>query len=224
MGRLLRIRTLAWLYLGFGMHNLMAFSVLVWSAALIMRKFGVGEDVAGVTVAAAGAFAVPGVLLGGALADRYQARHPAGRMRFAALADIASGAGILLCLLTAFIIHPDGSRELSGWMALGVLFYGIYAMGAIAGQPAIGAVTQDVVPSELKGLSYGLAMFFMYLLGGGWSPYLTGFLSDLLGGDIRGLTYAMMITGSAGFIAFLCWWQAAKHYPEDREKVKAGTS
>jgi len=82
-------------------------------------------------------------------------------------------------------------------------------------------VTQDVVPSELKGLSYGLSMFFMYLLGGGWSPYLTGFLSDRFGGEIRGLTYAMMITGSTGFLGFLFWWLASRHYPEDAARAKA---
>jgi len=224
MGRLLRIRTLAWLYLGFGMHNLMSFSVLVWSAALIMRKFGVGEDIAGIVIASTGALAVPGVLVGGTLADRYQSRHPAGRMRFAALADIASGAGILLCLVTAFIIHDDNSREITVWMVLGIFFFGLYSIGAIAGQPAIGAVTQDVVPSELKGLSYGLSMFFMYLLGGGWSPYLTGFLSDLFGAGARGLTWAMMITGSAGFLGFACWWRGSRYYARDLERAKARRS
>jgi MFS family permease len=220
VAKLMRIRTLVWVYAGWGMHNLMSFSIMVWSAALIMRKFGVGEDTAGIVVAITGALAVPGVLLGGTLADRYQAAHPAGRMRFAALADIATGAGIVLCIVTAFLIHPDGSTEVSVWMVLGLVFFSVYAIGAIAGQPAVGAVTQDVVPSELKGLSYGLAMFLMYVLGGGWSPWLTGLLSDHFGGEVKGLAYAMIITGASGFLAFACWWMASRHYAEDAARAK----
>jgi MFS family permease len=220
VAKLMRIRTLVWVYVGWGMHNLMSFSIMVWSAALIMRKFGVGEDTAGIVVAITGALAVPGVLLGGTFADKYQAAHPAGRMRFAALVDIATSAGIVLCIVTAFLIHPDGSTEVSVWMVLGLVFFSVYAIGSIAGQPAVGAVTQDVVPSELKGLSYGLAMFLMYLLGGGWSPWLTGLLSDLFGGEVKGLAYAMVITGSSGFLAFACWWMASRHYAEDAARAK----
>lgn len=220
MKKLMKIRTLVWLYAGWGMHNLMAFSTLVWSAALIMRKFGVGEDTAGLVVAITGALAVPGVLLGGQLADKYQARQPSGRMRFAALADIGAGAGILLCLVCAMLVHPDQSTDVTVWLALGFAGYALYAIGAIAGQPAVGAVTQDVVPAELKGLSYGMSMFFMYLLGGGWSPYLTGYLSDRFGGGVEGLTYAMMITGSAAFLAFLCWWISSLYYREDAARAR----
>ncbi len=33
----------------------------------------------------------------------------------------------------------------------------------------------------------------------------------------------MMITGSTGFLAFLFWWLASRHYPGDVEKVKGLT-
>lgn len=216
---LMKVRTLCWLYVGYGMNNLMSFSILVWAAALIMRKFNVGEDTAGLVMSSTGVLAVPGVLLGGVMADRWQARHHAGRMRFAALSALASAVGIIIALILAFLIHPDGSRQVSLCMVLGVLGYALYAIGSIAGIPAINAATQDVVPARLKGLSYGLAVFYQYLLGGGWSPYVAGFLSDRFGGGAAGLSLALIVTGSAGFLAAATWWTAGRHYAADVERA-----
>jgi len=64
-----------------------------------------------------------------------------------------------------------------------------------------------------------MAMLCMYVGGGAWSPALTGWLSDMFGGGARGLTFALMITGSFGVVAFACWWRSAGYYPADAEKA-----
>jgi len=215
----LKIPTMRWLFVGWGMHNLMSFAFLVWAPALIMRRFDVTEDVAGLVMAAAGALSVPGSLFGGTIADAWQRKHPAGRMRFAAMADAVSSTAIIIALIFIFVLHQGSAENISVWLVLGILFYAVFTMGTIAGIPAVSAVTQDVVSTELKGLAYGLSMFFMYLLGGGWSPALTGYLSDFFGGDARGLTYALMITGASGYLGFVFWWISSKHYPADARKV-----
>ncbi|MCK7503176.1 MAG: hypothetical protein MZV70_03130 [Desulfobacterales bacterium] len=80
-------------------------------------------------------------------------------------------------------------------LALGVL----YCIFSLMGMPAVGAVTQDVVHPRLKGISWGMTMFSMFMLGGAWGPVVLGALSDYLGGGSRGLQIAMMITVSGWF-------------------------
>lgn len=77
---------------------------------------------------------------------------------------------------------------------------------------------------DLKSLSWGLAMFFMYFLGGAWSPAGTGYLSDYFGGGARGLTIALLITGSFGLAACACWGQSSRHYQEDTRRASAAVA
>ena len=87
------------------------------------------------------------------------------------------------------------------------------------GPAALGAVTQDVVHPRLKGVSWGMTMFSMYMLGGAWGPVIVGALSDHLGGGASGLQSAMIIACSTGFFGGLCFWIGSRSYPEDAAKV-----
>ncbi len=101
-------------------------------------------------------------------------------------------------------------------MVLGILF----GICLVLGMPAIGAVTQDVVPVAHKGLSFGLCIFFQYVLGGAWSPYAVGAISDSLGGGADGLGKAVMLAALAGLLGAIIFLWASRYYPSDMEKMK----
>ncbi len=216
---LMKIRSLVWLYVGYAMHNVMSFAFLVWTPALLMRRFTISEETAGVVMAIAGVLSIPGSLYGGVIADAWQKRDPAGRMKFAAIMEAVCSTTILLSIICVFFLHKGDPENISVWLVAGVLLYAVFVMGSIAGIPAVNAATQDVVSTRMKGMSYGLSIFFMYLLGGGWSPLLTGYLSDLFGGEVYGLAYALMIVGSAGYAGFAFWWKSSQYYADDIKRV-----
>ena len=221
---LLATPTLRWLYLGYGMHIVMAFSIMIWMPALLMRRFEVGEDVSGAIIGAWSLFGMLGAPLGGLLADRWQRRHPAGRMRFAAVMQLFCSLAIWVALFCSFIMHQGAWNRFSPWHVIGAVSGLFISLASIAGIPAIGATTQAVVTPDLKSLSWGLAMFFMYFFGGAWSPAVTGYLSDYFGGGARGLTMALLITGSFGLAACACWWQSSRHYQEDARRASAAAA
>ncbi|MBU1340041.1 MAG: MFS transporter [Proteobacteria bacterium] len=212
---LLEIPTLVWFYAGYSLFTALAFAVLTWSPALIMRKFQIGEDMAGLFMAATGAFAVPGVLLGGSIADKWQKKHPAGRMFFAAVMVLLSTAAIMASLLCVvfFPDHWEGDFSIKGGVAL--VLFSLFCAASAAVNPAVMAATQSVVSRDTKGMVWGLGLTIILIFGGAWSPTLTGYLSDRLGGGANGLACALLIISSLGIIGFFCFWKSSRHFPED---------
>ena len=203
---LFRIPTLRWLYLGHVMHNVMAFSLLTWLSAYFMRSRGVAEDKAGMLLGIISLMAVFGAPLGGLLADFWQKKSPRGRMLWAALADAAAA----LFIIVALLLNVAG-------VGFGLaLVWCFFTMSAL---PALASITQDVVKAGLKSMAWGMAVFVMYVLGGGWAPMLVGMISDSLGGGAEGLRSALMIMSLGGFAGGALFFFGSRHYPADVEKV-----
>jgi MFS family permease len=221
---LFRIPTLRWIFIGYGIHNIMAFSVLTWFSAYFMRSQGITVDKAGTLLGIISLMAVIGAPLGGFLADTWQKKNDKARMLLPAVADVVSA----LVLIAALVFKVQG---IGFYLALvwGVVF--------MMGLPALSAVTQDVVPPGLKGMAWGMTVLTMYIFGGGWAPYAVGAVSDglfaFLGGTAEGITeaeaivfkaeglrYALMIAATSGIIGSIFFFLGAKRYPEDMEKVK----
>lgn len=204
---LFRIPTLKWLYIGYGMMQIMVFSFLVWSPAFIMRSHGVREDKAGLLVGLIGIMAIFGALSGGFLADWWQKRNPRGRMMLAAMTvSLAS-----VSLLFAYLLELKGPG-----LVMGILF-GVFAVMSV---PALGAVTQDVVNPGQKSSVWGMAILAQYVLGGAWGPVIVGAISDHLGGGAAGLQVALALASCCGLLAGLFYWISSRHYAADAERVK----
>lgn len=107
--------------------------------------------------------------------------------------------------------------DMSGMgFAFGILF-GIFS---VVPMPAISAATQDVAPPSLKGVSWGMAAFCCYVLGGAWAPILVGAISDFLGGGAHGIKIGLLITTFGGLAGAFFYWLSAQHYPADMENVR----
>ena len=208
--QLLRIRSLRWYYLGYGVLNFMAVGALVWMPALTMRLMGISEAQAGLIVGGWGLMAIIAAPLGGYLADLWQKKTGRGRLLLPATATVL--AAILLIIIVLIKLGP-----------VGIVLGFAYGFFAVIGAPALNSISQDVVPSAHKGLSMGLAVFSSYMLGGAWGPLAVGAISDALGGGAEGLMTALLITTIAGFLGAGCLFIASRTYPADMEKVKLET-
>lgn len=203
---LLKIPTLRWLYVGFGLRSLVNYALLTWLAAYFMRSQGIAEDKAGMAVGATALMSIFGAAIGGVLADRWHKRSPKGRMLLLAVSELLAAA----CAIGALLLNVQGA---------GYLLMCAWAAMAMVGMPALSAVTQDVAEPAVKTLSFGLAVFCSYLLGGAWGPVLVGAISDGLGGGADGLRYALIIVCLAGFVAAYVQWRGSRTYPADMARV-----
>ncbi len=182
----------------------MLMTFMSWAPALIMRVLKVNESTAGLIVGGMGLMALIGAPLGGWLADVWHKHDPRGRVYLPGITLAAAAVVLIAAILTGF--SPLG-------IVLGML-YGILNVMAV---PAFGAISQDCAPAAHKGFSFGLSVFFEYLLGGAWGPYLVGIMSDAMGGGAPGLSTAMIIASAFGVIGGGCYLIASRYYVADAD-------
>jgi MFS family permease len=204
---LFKIPSLKWLYIGHAMHNIMAVSILVWLPTFLMRTHNITEAKAGMTVGIISLMAIIGSPLGGFLADFWQKTNPRGRMLVPVVGDLVAAA----LLVPALLMNASGPGLIM------MFAFGIFLM---LGLPSIHTITQDVVTPGMKGISWGMIILVIYLLGGGWAPWVIGLISDSLGGGAYGVKAALFIAPVAGFLAGILFLIGSRYYPADREKVK----
>ncbi len=211
--QLLRIRTLRWLFVGLGMYAVLQISIGTWFPSLLMRAYDIKEDKAGLVMGVVTIIGLSGPILGGVLADKWQKRHPGGRMRLAAVSIAIASVFVFLVLLAALDVN---NRPLMIFCAAMMPLHSIFVGMAL---PAVAATSQDVVAPRLRGMSWGVATVALFLLGGAWGPLLVGSVSDHYDGGYRGLALGLAITGLFGLVASWLWWVAARHVEADMARA-----
>ncbi len=166
--KLLSIPTLWWLIASGALHNFNMYALGSFLAPLLMRYHGASLREAGVmTTLVYGLSGIPGLLLGGALADRWAVKRRDGRLLVAAIAT-----GVSAPLMWAALARP--ANDAVPFVILGSLacafMYVYYA--------SVYAALQDVVEPSLRGTAMALYFFAMYVLGASFGPLATGIASD----------------------------------------------
>ncbi len=157
-----------WLILSGALHNFNMYALGSFLAPLLMRYHIATLRQAGLmSMIAFGLSGIPGLLVGGALADRLSARRRDGRLIVGALAILLSMSLLLLALsraahaTVAFVILAS-----AGCMAMYVYYSSVYA------------TVHDIVEPSLRGTAMALYFFAMYVLGASFGPVVIGMTSD----------------------------------------------
>jgi len=206
-GILLRIPTIRWFLVGYAMLMILGNAMMAWLPSFVMREINVKENVAGSISALSGIMSLVGVFGGGIISDYLQKKSRRSRLLIPAASSVVAGA---FMLGTLFLLKINFSLFIVTLVLCSIAFY--------IGVPSLATVSQEVVPPSLKGSSYGLMVFSMYALGGGWSPWLIGVISDLIGDN--GLKYAWAMACAGPFIAAILFFMGSKHYIKDVDNVK----
>ncbi|HSP17693.1 MAG TPA: MFS transporter [Thermoanaerobaculia bacterium] len=166
--RLLSIPTLWWLIASGALHNFNMYALGSFLAPLLMRYHGATLRQAGmISMIVFGLAGAPGLIAGGALADRMSIRRRDGRLIVGGTAILISAPLLLLALsrpahaTIAFAVFAA-----AGCMAMYVYYSSVYA------------TLHDVVEPSLRGTAMALYFFAMYVLGASFGPLVTGMVSD----------------------------------------------
>jgi hypothetical protein len=96
----------------------------------------------------------------------------------------------------------------------------VWGVTAVLVMPPLVSASQDVVAPGLKGTSIGMFNLMVYLLGGGWAPWVVGIISDHLGGGAAGLQSALIFCSFSGLIGAGFFLIGARYYPSDMAAVQ----
>ena len=165
---LLSIPTMWWLIASGALHNFNMYALGSFLAPLMMRYHGANLKQAGlITMVVYGLSGIPGLLVGGALADRWAVKRRDGRMLVTTVTTALSAPLMLLALM-----RPAGD------VFLFVLFGSLACMFMYIYYASVYAALQDVVEPSLRGTAMALYFFAMYVLGASLGPLATGMTSD----------------------------------------------
>lgn len=166
--RILRIPSMRWIIISGALFNFNMYAIPTFLPAFLSRYHALNlRDSNAVAAVVYSAVGIPGLLLGGWVADHAGNRKSSGRLLVSAFAVM------LQAPLAYFALNCPPGEVLpfavllgSGCM-LGYVYYsGVYA------------TIQDLIPPSLRGT--GMAVYFcvMYLMGASFGPVITGGLSD----------------------------------------------
>ena len=190
--------------IGHTFAGLAIYAIFTWLAALYMRKFGLSHSEVGLILGGVNLlFGVPGLLLGGYIADKYGKKNAKSRIRIPALA---------LCFsLPCFVIGvwQDSYIAMSLLIGFGMFSY------MISHGPGL-AVIQMVVPSNMRAQAAAYIFFFSNFFGLGLGPVIVGVISDLnlFGSEGDSLSLALSITMIALIGAIRWYWTAGSAMDE----------
>lgn len=201
---LLRTKTILIVLLGGASVFIFENTFMIWGATYYARTFGMNVKEAGAVVGLIGLIACIGAPVFGALGDKLLKRSPKGRIYTAMTLAV-----FMFILMTAALKSGDFRTTAILWTAAMFILPGL--------QINVYAVTQDLVPPYLRGMSVSLVPIFNHLCFGVWAPMVAGRLSDLYG-----LPYALQMLAIASLV--LCeifFYLSLRYYMTDLDRVKA---
>lgn len=163
------IPTMWFVILSGALHNFNMYAIGSFLTPLLMRHHHLDLMSAANTAAVTyGLSGIPGLLIGGLLADSMSKRSVNGRM---VLCTITFGIAVPLTYL-GVSAESGESGAFTAYMAFGLACMYVY-------YAATYSTIQDLVEPSLRGMAMAIYFFAMYLLGASVGPYGVGMLSDL---------------------------------------------
>ncbi|MFZ6003922.1 MAG: MFS transporter [Actinomycetota bacterium] len=153
---------------------------------------------------------IPGVLLGGRVADRYASRMQGGRLALPAI-FIASGN---LFFTAAYLLRSDTySRSLVGTVFVLQLF-GIFVMTMAI--PGLRAGLTDAIPAHLRGAGFGAFNLVAVVCGQAAAPFIVSVISNAFDENLR---VAFLVCSPLLFLGAGILFRARKFLDEDMNKI-----
>jgi MFS family permease len=166
----LSIPTMWWIIASGALHNFNMYALGSFLTAMLQRYHGASIKEAGLLVTVTyGLSGIPGLFLGGVIADAVSRNRMNGKMLVGAISMLFAvpltyfAIGIPAGQTTAFLVL----------MTAGCAFMYVY-------YATVYATIHEVVEPALRGTAMALYFFAMYVLGAALGPYVTGAVSDHL--------------------------------------------
>jgi len=153
---------------------------------------------------------VPGVLLGGRIADRYAPRITGGRLALPAIFLFAGTA-----LFTAsYVIRADHYTAAAVGPAFAMQLVGLFVVTLSI--PGLRAGLTDAIPAHLRGAGFGAFNLVSVIFGMAAAPFIVGAISGYFDDNLR---VAFLLVSPFSFVGAAVLFRARKFLDEDMQKI-----
>ncbi|MCP4036310.1 MAG: MFS transporter [bacterium] len=213
---ILSIRSLLLIIAGTAVQSLAGYGLMLWGAPFLMRVHHLSQPEAGLALGLIfGIAGCSGVYCGGRLGDSLGQRDERWYMRLPAIQAVVG-----LPFLVGFLVADDTNVALASF----AVFYFVANM-------YIGpmfAMTQGLVPPNMRATTSAINLFIVNLIGLGLGPFLMGYLNDALASQYgaESIRYSLLSVGSFGGTALVFFGLASRALPRDLAAAReaAGTN
>lgn len=215
MRTIMGIRTMRYALVGVAALLFTITGLAAWLPQYYERQLhfqaGAGEAMFGLLAVLGG---VPGVLVGGRVADRWAPRFQGGRLALPAMFILAG----TICFTLSYLFRaPAGSTEVD-WAVAGPAFalelLGLFVMTMAI--PGLRAGLTDAIPAHLRGAGFGAFNLVAVVAGTAAAPFIVGGLSAAFDENLR---TAFLLVTPFSVIGALILFRARKFLDEDMNKI-----
>jgi MFS family permease len=207
MRTIMQIRTMRYALVGVTVLLFVVTAIGVWLPFFYERQLGVetgsGAALVGLLLVLGG---VPGILLGGKMADRYVNRIVGGRVAVPAVCIATGNCFFLASWHPSLTVAPVFTLQLIGIFAITTAL------------PALRAGLSDAVPANLRGAGFGAFNLASVLGGQAAAPLVLSLLAANLDGNLR---TSFFIMSFPTFFGAWVLYRARGHLEADTQKIFA---
>jgi len=211
MRTILDIRTMRYALVGVAALLFTVTAVASWLPTYYVRHLhmaeGTGEALFGVLAILGG---VPGVLVGGRVADRYAPRIKGGRLALPAV-FLALGTG---CFTGSYLIRADHYEFAAVAPTFVIQLAGLFVVTMAI--PGLRAGLTDAIPAHLRGTGSGAFNVVAVVGGQAAAPLVVSLLSSAFDENLR---VAFLLVSPFSFLGAAVLFRARKFLDDDMQKI-----
>ena len=211
MRTVLRIRTMRYALVGVAALLFTVTAISSWLAQYYIRHLHVAEgDAEAWFMALAILAGVPGIIVGGRVADRWATRIQGGRL---ALPAIFLFVGTTF-FTASFLIRPSTYSLAAILPAFGLQTLGLFVDSMAI--PGLRAGLTDALPAHLRGTGFGAFNLVAVVAGQAAAPFVVSAISSMYGENLR---VAFLAVSPLSFLGAAVLFRARKYLDEDMQEI-----
>jgi MFS family permease len=215
MRTIMDIRTMRYALVGVAALLFTVTAIASWLPQYYERQLhfdqGVGEAAFGLLAVLAG---VPGVLVGGRVADKWAPRLEGGRLALPAVFLFVGTS----CFTASYLFRADSGATDVDWSVAGPA-YALQLVGLFIitmSIPGLRAGLTDALPAHLRGAGFGAFNLVSVVAGQAAAPFIVGALSAAFDENLR---TAFLIVTPFSFLGAAILFRARKFLDDDMQKI-----
>ncbi|MGH9188132.1 MAG: MFS transporter [Acidimicrobiales bacterium] len=210
MRTILNIRTMRYALVGVAALLFTITAIAVWLAQYYIRHLHVQEAHGELYFAIVAFGGVPGILVGGRVADRWAPRIQGGRLALPAVFLFAGTA----FFTASYFIRPTEYSRTALFAAMAIQLAGMFVVSMAI--PGLRAGLTDALPAHLRGAGFGAFNLVAVVAGQAASPLIVSLISDAFDENLR---VAFFAVSPLSFLGAIILFRARRFLDDDMQKI-----